>query len=154
MLRVCHAPQHGVITMRKFIRHPSDIPIEYTLRAVRLAKIRLKNVSVGGLSFTTRERLNIGREIELTIPGVRPVFRARARVAWCLPRKGCFDIGVQFVDQDDAYRARMVEQVCYIEQYKNDVKRAEGRNLSGEEAAFEWIRKYASTFPGLAGKSK
>lgn len=140
--------------MRKYIRHPSDIPLEYTVHTPRLAKDRLKNVSVGGVSFTTRERLNIGREIEMIIPGVYPVFRARARVAWCLPRKNGFDIGVQFVDLEDAYRARMVEQVCYIEQYKNEVRRTEGRRLSGEEAAFEWIKKYAATFPDSATKSK
>lgn len=141
--------------MRKYIRHPSDIPLEYTVHAPRLAKNRLKNVSEGGVSFTTRERLNIGGEIEMVIPGVHPVFRARARVAWCLPRKNGFDVGVQFVDLDDAYRARLVEQVCYIEQYKNEVRRKEGRRLSGEEAAFEWIKKYAATFPDtLVSKSK
>ena len=42
----------------------------------------------------------------------------------------------------------MVEQVCYIESYKKVVYETEGRQLTTEEAAMEWIRKYASQFPG------
>jgi phage tail tape-measure protein len=41
----------------------------------------------------------------------------------------------------------MVEQLCYIEQYKQMVKTLEDRNISGEEAAMEWIEKYAGEFP-------
>jgi hypothetical protein len=41
----------------------------------------------------------------------------------------------------------MVEQVCHIEQYKADVLKKEGRELTGEEAAKEWILKYAKDFP-------
>jgi hypothetical protein len=44
-------------------------------------------------------------------------------------------------------RARMVEQVCYIENYKKVVYQTEGRLLTAEEAAMEWICKYASQFP-------
>jgi hypothetical protein len=44
-------------------------------------------------------------------------------------------------------RARMVEQVCHIENYKKVVYQAEGRLLTAEEAAMEWISKYASQFP-------
>ena len=49
------------------------------------------------------------------------------------------------------FRARMVEQVCHIEQYKHQVLKKEGRKLSGEEAALEWIQKYAPQFPGSDG---
>jgi hypothetical protein len=42
----------------------------------------------------------------------------------------------------------MVEQVCYIENYKKMVYQTEGRQLTTEEAAMEWIGKYASQFPG------
>ena len=41
----------------------------------------------------------------------------------------------------------MVEQVCHIEQYKKEVLKNEGQGLSGEEAAVEWITKYAKDFP-------
>jgi hypothetical protein len=54
---------------------------------------------------------------------------------------------VQFLDAADAFRARMVEQVCSIERYRREVRRREGRVLSGQEAAEEWIREHAARFP-------
>jgi hypothetical protein len=41
----------------------------------------------------------------------------------------------------------LVEQVCHIEQYKKEVFLKEGRLLSGDEAAAEWIEKFANQFP-------
>ncbi len=43
--------------------------------------------------------------------------------------------------------ARMVEQICHIEQYKNEILKAEGRQLDSKQAALEWIQKFASEFP-------
>lgn len=133
--------------MRKYIRHPSDIPIEFEVKDLKLERNRLSNVSMGGVAFRCNERVEIGRVIEISIPSVTPTFKASARVAWCLNRNKYFEVGVQFVDPEDAFRARMVEQVCHIEQYKKDVQVTQGRDISGEEAAMEWIGKYASDFP-------
>ena len=57
------------------------------------------------------------------------------------------DLGVEFLDRRDAFRARMVEQVCHIENYRKTVYHTEGRVLAGKEAALEWIGKYAAHFP-------
>lgn len=133
--------------MRKYIRHPSDIPVEFAVQEVKLARSHLSNVSMGGIAFRSNERVEIGRVIEIGIMSVTPTFKAKGRVAWCLNRSKYFEIGVQFVDADDAFRARMVEQICHIEQYKKEVAERQGRTLSGEEAAMEWIGKYAADFP-------
>ena len=59
-----------------------------------------------------------------------------------------FDIGVAFdADNDDAYRVRLCEQICRIEQYKRDVLLDEGRFLTSDEAAAEWIAEHAAAFP-------
>ena len=47
------------------------------------------------------------------------------------------------------FAARMVEQVCQIEHYRQQVQRAEGRVLDAETAAREWIKRYAASFPAL-----
>jgi hypothetical protein len=134
--------------MRSFIRHPSDIPIEFQMhRGGGGVQPKLKDVSFGGLAFRVSEPVDVGSEIRLSIPGVRPTFEALAHVAWCKPEGDGFTVGVQFLDQDDCYRARMVEQVCHIEHYKAMVLEREGRELSGQEAAREWIAKYAKDFP-------
>lgn len=136
--------------MRSFIRHPSDIPIEFSEdTATYPVREHLNNVSFGGLSFTSSRPLQPGHVLWLRIPDVQPPFEAPARVSWCHRNHQFFEIGVEFVMPDDEYRARMVEQVCYIEHYKREVRQTEGRELSGEDAAREWIEKYAGEFPEL-----
>jgi hypothetical protein len=79
---------------------------------------------------------------------VLPPFEARVRVVWTRPEAEGYCIGVQFMDEADAFRARMVEQVCSIERYRREVEAKEGRRLTRDEAAQEWIRRYAGRFPG------
>lgn len=134
--------------MRKFIRHPSDIPIEIALeRPTAHDNGALHDVSNGGLCFSSRDAYRVGAIIRIRIPVSRPVFETTGRVAWCNEKNGLFITGVEFLNQEDVYRMRMVEQVCYIEHYKNEVKLHEGRDLTSQEAALEWIAKSARDFP-------
>ncbi len=134
--------------MRRYIRHPSDIPIEFEVVDAPFAQTRpLNNISLGGFSFNTSTAIDSGRFVRVRIRVVKPVFEAVCRVAWCKRQNGSYEVGVGFLERDDAFRARMVEQVCHIEHYKKEVLEKEGRAISGEEAALEWIRKYAKDFP-------
>ena len=78
---------------------------------------------------------------------MQPPFEAKARVVWTREDEDGHCIGVQFLDADDAFRARRVEQVCSIENYRRQVEAREGRTLTRDEAAQEWITKYAGRFP-------
>jgi len=134
--------------MRRFIRHPSDVPIEVAPGQVAAGKTgALHDVSYGGLSFNSKDYYRAGQIIRIRIPISRPVFETAGRVAWCREEDGHFVIGVEFLDQEDVYRMRMVEQVCYIEHYRKEVKIHEGRDLTSQEAALEWIAKSAAEFP-------
>jgi len=134
--------------MRRYIRHPSDIPIEVELADVAAeGKDYLDNISLGGLCFRSRVELKTGQLIRVRIPLVRPVFEADGRVVWCNEQKDYYAVGVEFVKKSDLLRARMVEQVCYIEHYKAEIRKKEGRELTSEDAALEWIRQFASQFP-------
>ena len=140
--------------MRKYIRHPADIPISYKLNDIVAHKEEyLKNISVGGLCFRASRYLDAGTLISIQIPLTRPEFQGQGRVNWCRPNNGYYDVGVEFLDENTQFRARMIEQVCYIEHYKREVQRSEGRRLSSEEAAIEWIRKYAKEFSGQIGEA-
>lgn len=110
---------------------------------------QLSNVSLGGLCCESNASLEPGTMITVRIRLVDPVFEAEGRVAWCKPRQDDFRIGVEFINSADGYRIRMVEQVCHIEHYRNEMRQREGRVLDWEQAAQEWISKYASTFPTL-----
>lgn len=57
-----------------------------------------------------------------------------------------FEIGVCFVDEQEAFQSRMVEQVCQIQHYKNALEADLGREVSAEEAAQEWIGRFAADF--------
>ncbi|VAW83001.1 hypothetical protein MNBD_GAMMA13-1250 [hydrothermal vent metagenome] len=135
--------------MRSYIRHPSDIPIECQAdeQAEGASQERLNDISAGGLSFNSTRALKAGSQITIRITNVEPDFIARAQVVWCRAEGGGFVIGVTFADSSDLFRARMVEQVCHIEHYKAEVLAAEGRQIDGEQAAQEWIQKFAPVFP-------
>ena len=134
--------------MRQYIRHPSDIPIEYELGdVVASQKDFLKNISEGGLSFQSSICLEIGASIMIRIPFRSPVFEEKGIVVWCRKNKKIFDVGVRFLNESSEFRLRMIEQICYIEHYKKEVLEKEDRKLSAAEAASEWIEKFAKDFP-------
>ncbi len=133
--------------MRKFIRHPSDIPIEVHRKGVLSFQQSLKDISSVGLSFSSGVFIDKNTIITVRIPVIRPVFEARGRVVWCERRGSLFDVGLEFIEAKDLYKIRMIEQVCYIEHYKREIRRTQGRILTGEQAAQEWINKYAKNFP-------
>lgn len=153
--------------VREFIRHTVDVPIEYSLldedEAAELPDLstgdgrraprgeardaQSRNVGFGGLAFTTDQCPSAGDLIELRIPAVDPPFVARATVAWCRPEDGHWLVGASFLDSSDAFRSRMVQQVCSIENYRKEVKESEGRDLTPQEASAEWVSKFANRFP-------
>ena len=135
---------------RLFMRHPTSVPIEVLHLEKDVAiKKSLKNISLGGLAFTCDKHWDVGSLIQIRIPFVIPPFEVTGKVAWCQPQKDdYFDVGVEFMELHDAFRVRMVEQACQIEDYKKRLER-QGRKISIEEAAMEWIRLYAAEFPPL-----
>ena len=137
--------------MREFIRHPTDIPIEHELCDVGdYRKEYLKEVSHGGLSFRSSFFIEPGSIIRINISVHKPPFSADGIVVWCLKNEeyedGLYDVGVEFNEKKTEYTLRMVEQVCYIEHYKKEILHEDRRKLTGEEAAIEWINKYAKNF--------
>jgi Tfp pilus assembly protein PilZ len=134
--------------MRLYIRHPTDVPINFQLGdRASFGRENLTNFSEGGLCFLADEQIESGTEIHISIPITPPQFHVTGVVVWCRQEESCYLIGVKFTEEETAYAVRMVEQLCYIEHYKQSVKTTEGRVLSGEEAALEWIEKFAGKFP-------
>lgn len=134
---------------RRFIRHPAHIPIEFSSDDGVLAgePAQARDVSLGGLAFEAENCPQSGSVVEIHIPTVNPPFHTRGRVVWCHSRDSMYEVGVQFLEHTDAFRTRMVEQVCHIEDYRRRVREEEGRELSTDEAAREWIGRFAGEFP-------
>lgn len=146
--------------MRKYIRHPSDIPIDFQIDEADTPVVhKMKDISMGGLCFSTDRHMERGTKIHVHIPvamqvntdpsesGLFDRFEADGVVAWCRAEGNGFAVGVQFADPDTQFGLRMVEQVCHIEHYRYDVLQVQGRQLTSEEAAKEWVERYAAEFP-------
>jgi hypothetical protein len=139
---------------RRFIRHPSRMPISYEAPdladlAARPGTEALRNVSDGGVCFSATQALEPGCPIRLRIPVFGRQFEIEGTVAWCRNVGGRFDIGVAFLREQDRFSARMVEQLCYIEEYRTRMEREQGRTLTSEQAAAEWVERFAGEFPEL-----
>jgi len=134
-------------TARQFIRHPTEIPVEVHPLDGPSVPFRARNLSLGGLSFHSNADLTLGAVVNLRITSVEPPFESAARVVWCRPVVTGFDLGVEFLNAEDAFRARMVEQICHIESYRRKLIANEGRTLTPEAAAREWIARFADVFP-------
>lgn len=134
---------------RAYIRHPTDIPIRWSIGdVVPPGAEHLRNISEGGLAFLSQVEIPTGATIIIHIPVEHPEVSIRGEVVWCRPfQAGGFEVGVRFIDAAQRFKMRMVEQVCHIEHYKQELFVQEGRKLTSEEAALEWIRRFAKEFP-------
>lgn len=137
--------------MRKFIRHPLGCPIAHHFVDSDEPKREdyVRNVSKGGLCFQSRTYIAPDQLIQIDIPIGDTLFQATCLVSWCkITRKG-FDVGVKFENRDTEFTMRLIEQACYIEEYREQVRTKDGRELTAEDAAREWIEKHADEFPPI-----
>lgn len=143
------------MSMRKFIRHPNCIPIDIAIDESGSegdgSTFPLVNVSTGGLAFTLLHPVAVGARLTISMPMIWPDYTASGRVVWCREVSRGFEAGVQFDQPEEAFKARMVAQFCQIEDYRLEVREREGRVLSSEEAAREWIVRYAEDFANTIG---
>ncbi len=151
------AREEGGRRPRRYLRHPSEIPLEFRVAGSGgrpsggASSPRLADLSLGGLCFRAPAPALPGQELLIRVPLVDPNLELRGRVVWCRRRGAAWEVGVAFHEEAEAHRARMVEQICHIERYRREVRRREGRELSSEEAAREWIARYAARFPRPGG---
>lgn len=131
---------------RQFIRHPSSIPIQFSLGRRRY-RHQVRDVSHGGLCFSSRHAVETGKTILLKISTCQPNFEAQGVVRWCRPEGDVYLIGVEFSDESVRYAVRMVEQICHIEAYRRQISAETGEQLNSQQAALRWINKYAGSFP-------
>ncbi len=144
-------------SVRKFIRHPSDVPItvselestETSLAEANAGSSHINNVSLGGLAFFSPQAFQINHHVLVSIPCLDDKTRIEGCVLWCKQLTDGYEVGLEFDDPETVYHLRMIEQICHIEHYRQEIQRVEGRTLSSEEAALEWIKRYASDFPNF-----
>lgn len=146
--------------MRQFIRHPSCIPIDIAIdepepgapSQEQSTRVKMTNVSTGGLAFRLLHPVLVGAGLTISMPEIWPDYSATGKVVWCSEcDTGEYEAGVKFDQPDEAFKARMVAQYCHIEDYRREVRERDGRELSSDEAAREWITRYAEEFADSMG---
>lgn len=131
---------------RTFIRHPVDMPIDVEPLEGGCYREGLRNLSLGGVAFSAREPWTRQTRVRITITCCDPPATVVGQVAWCEPAGDHYEVGVSFLNPADAYRMRLIEQACHIQQYRLDQVVQHGRYLTLDEAAQEWIQQYAPYF--------
>ena len=142
-------PIHDVKT--GFIQHPTGYPIEVKYKRF-WEKWTTNNqlTSRIGIKFDSVKHIKLGSFIDIFIPLPDKTEQFAGKVVLVRENSDCYEIGLCFLNQEDASRARIVEQICHIELYMQEKKYKEGPyNLSPERVAQEWITKYASDVPSL-----
>ena len=140
--------------IRQFIRHPADVPIQVSLDWVEddnddTVDQTITNVSLGGLAFVSSKPLEVLQRVRISIPVLQQENHLVGNVVWCEKSGPAYEIGIEFEHSRDVFRLRMIEQICHIDHYRKEVEEREGRKLNSQEAAKEWISKYAGDFPAL-----
>lgn len=132
---------------RQFYRHPVDIPIQIFPQNELSEDAPMSDLSEGGLAFHTNVFIESGKVLRIRIPYVDPAFDAECVVRWqrVFGDGDGFEVGVMFLDEETAFRIKMVQQVCHIKNYQKQQLKA-GRELDFSEAANEWIAEHAADF--------
>ena len=135
-----------------FIRHPNQIPVHCIQQSAHVPEYMQPadhEHERGELCFTSCDSIPPGSHIKITIPVRDDPFQANCTVVRCIESVDCYEVGVKFHDYATRYAVRMVEQVCWIEQYRSQILEQEGRSIDSEQAAAEWIELYSNEFPTL-----
>lgn len=132
--------------MRRFIRHPTDFPIlVFSMDNSDGDEASLCDISQGGLACSLPRELGPGAPVAMGIPSLQRDYRFSGLVVRCSRSSEGFRIGIQFSDETESFKSKMVEQVCQIEHYRQELRR-EGRELDSEAAAREWIDRFGGQF--------
>lgn len=143
-----------IIERRHFIRHPLSLPLVY--KVIKQAKDQRRldlqsetiNVSIGGLLFPGKHPVKPNSMIEVKMPFENKIFNFKAKVVRCVnnTETKLYDIAVSFFRLHEAFKAKMIEQIYLISEYRDLLNLQSGKEISLEEASRKWIKRYSERF--------
>ncbi|MEL0636639.1 MULTISPECIES: energy transducer TonB [Marinomonas] len=133
----------------EFVAHPKELPLEITLiEDQAFPTLMEERDGFVGITYLAAQHLERGRSVRITLQEIDPNFCVTGRVVSCCNEVGEYRIAIEFPIKDECYCVRMVEQLSQIEHYRRQAK-TQGRRLNYNEAAAEWIQKFAASFPAF-----
>ncbi|WP_299177912.1 PilZ domain-containing protein [uncultured Neptuniibacter sp.] len=127
-----------------FIRHPEEFPIELRPQDSHMNPHHSSSLQLVCHSDIPFES---GDNITIKIPSIASNLEVLGTIQSCEGTHNGYELGIAFTNIDALMRIRILEQLCYIQRYRKHVHEFEGRELSDQDAALEWIGKYAHLFP-------
>jgi len=131
-------------SLQLFIRHPEDVPLQLQQLALT-APAEGSNLPIGLVCPSEIAHCR-GQQIRISVPEIAPDLDITGEVSWCRDMDQQYEVGITFSNEEQACRMRMLEQLCHIRRYRNHLEQ-QGQQLSEDEAALQWINKYAHYFP-------
>jgi hypothetical protein len=133
----------------EFVAHPRDLPLEITLIEDQLfPQIDEERAGFVGITYLTPHPFDNGCSVRITLEEIDPNFCVSGRIVSCDEETDGYAISIEFPTKEECYCVRMIEQLSQIEHYRRQAKMA-GRRLNYNEAAAEWIQKFAANFPAF-----
>lgn len=146
-----------IIERRHFIRHPLSLPLVYKVmkQGAGAARQDLRsetlNVSVGGLLFPGKHSVEPNSMITIKMPFEDKMFNIKAKVIRCVnnPETKLYDIAVSFFRFHEAFKAKMIEQIYLISEYRDLLILQSGKEVSLADASRRWVKRYSERFKRL-----
>ncbi|MDD5464933.1 MAG: PilZ domain-containing protein [Candidatus Omnitrophica bacterium] len=146
-----------IIERRHFIRHPLSLPLTYKIinsglgRSREDVRAQTSNVSMGGLLFPGKHSVQPNSMVAIKMPFEDKMFNIKAKVVRCVnnPETKLYDIAVSFFRFHEAFKAKMIEQIYLISEYRDLLILQSGKEVSLAEASRKWIKRYSERFKRL-----
>lgn len=137
---------------RCFIRHPVSLTVQCRKQGhVDATPQEMRDISFGGMLFVSADRYQPGDIVDMEFPPLTLRNRVTGEIIWSAPVEGQppgrYANGLKFLSRSVMFMARIVEQMCCIERYRQTQVQECRRVISSDEAASEWIRLCAARFP-------
>jgi len=107
------------------ISHPDQVPVEIDRISRKQAPDHLY---MGELAVNSEARIGVGTEVRLHMPTVDPDAKLCGRVIWLHERGDGFVLGISFHSHSEAFRMRMLEQLCHMAAFREQVAGEAGAN--------------------------
>jgi c-di-GMP-binding flagellar brake protein YcgR len=154
-----------LVEYRHFIRHPVCLPLSYQViekgpkkdlktdskKDQEDVRSQTTNISLGGLLFPSKHSIDPESRIVIKMPFENKVFNVKAQVVRCMlnSETKLYDIAVNFLRTQEAFKAKMIEQIYLIAGYRDMLRIQSGKEVSLEEASRKWIKRYSARFKRL-----
>jgi len=133
----------------EFVAHPKDLPLDITLiEDQSFPKTNEERSGFVGITSFIQSPLDSGQSVQITLAEIDPNFCVAGRVVSCHEESEGYCVAIEFPLEEECYCVRMIEQLSQIEHYRRQEKN-QGRRLNYNEAAAEWIQKFAASFPAF-----